>query len=67
MSDLHLQNDMLQWLIDDAPEDERTVLQLTRRILTINFAAIHTSSSVSIHLPRNGGPCFICVLINKCP
>ena len=41
------QNDMLSWLIDAAPEDEKALVPLTRRILTLNFAAIHTSSIVS--------------------
>ena len=38
---------MLSWLIDAAPEDEKAVVPLTRRVLTLNFAAIHTSSIVS--------------------
>lgn len=37
-------NDMLSWLIDEAVGDERTVPDLVLRILTVNFAAIHTSS-----------------------
>ncbi|EEB94869.1 hypothetical protein MPER_06252 [Moniliophthora perniciosa FA553] len=37
-------NDCLSWLIDSAPESEKTVHGLVRRILTVNFAAIHTSS-----------------------
>ncbi|CCM00817.1 uncharacterized protein FIBRA_02859 [Fibroporia radiculosa] len=36
--------DMLQWLIEDAQGEERTVRALVLRILTVNFAAIHTSS-----------------------
>jgi hypothetical protein len=41
---------MLTWLLDEAygrPE-RRTIYQLTQRILAINFAAIHTSSMVSV-------------------
>ncbi|KAJ7577969.1 cytochrome P450 [Mycena floridula] len=37
-------NDMLSWLLDIAPEDERNVTSMTRRIMSINFAAIHTTS-----------------------
>ena len=32
--------------MDEAPGDEATILNLTRRILVLNFVAIHTSSSV---------------------
>ncbi|OBZ73466.1 Ent-kaurene oxidase [Grifola frondosa] len=38
-------NDMLQWLMDVAQGEERTVRALVLRILTVNFAAIHTSST----------------------
>lgn len=34
------QNDLLSWLIHAAPERERTVKLLTRRVLAVNFAAI---------------------------
>ncbi|OBZ73431.1 Ent-kaurene oxidase [Grifola frondosa] len=37
-------NDMLQWLMDVAQRGERTVRALVLRILTMNMAAIHTSS-----------------------
>jgi len=38
-------NDLLQWLIDEAPDDsERTIRALSLRILNVNNAAIHTSS-----------------------
>ncbi|EPS94649.1 hypothetical protein FOMPIDRAFT_1169461 [Fomitopsis schrenkii] len=37
-------NDMLQWLIDAAEGEERTVHALVLRMLTVNMAAIHTSS-----------------------
>ncbi|KAK3071451.1 hypothetical protein LTR53_008591 [Teratosphaeriaceae sp. CCFEE 6253] len=36
--------DMLQWLIDTAPEIERTVPQLNERLLSLNVAAIHTTT-----------------------
>ncbi|KIJ66616.1 hypothetical protein HYDPIDRAFT_109704 [Hydnomerulius pinastri MD-312] len=38
-------NDLLQWLMDDAEGPERSIRNLTQRILTVNFAAIHTSSN----------------------
>ncbi|EGN99661.1 hypothetical protein SERLA73DRAFT_159877 [Serpula lacrymans var. lacrymans S7.3] len=37
-------NDMLSWLMDEAEGEECSVQNLTRRMLTINFSAIHTSS-----------------------
>ncbi|KAK7051554.1 hypothetical protein VNI00_004533 [Paramarasmius palmivorus] len=37
-------NDFLSWLIDAASDSQRNVHDLVMRILTINFAAIHTSS-----------------------
>ncbi|KAG9310147.1 cytochrome P450 [Chiua virens] len=43
-------NDLLSWLLHDAPEGpERTVRLLTTRVLTVNFAAIHTSSNSFAH------------------
>nr|BAL05092.1 cytochrome P450 [Phanerodontia chrysosporium] len=41
--------DMIQWLIEEANEDERTVEGLVLRILIVNFAAIHTSSMSFTH------------------
>lgn len=41
------QNDMMQWLIDAAPCDEKlTVPQLTTHMLHVNSTAILTSSVV---------------------
>ncbi|KAG6825307.1 hypothetical protein H0H92_004102, partial [Tricholoma furcatifolium] len=37
-------NDMLSWLMDAASEEEGKIRSLARRILTVNLAAIHTSS-----------------------
>ncbi|KAG6848382.1 hypothetical protein H0H93_000731, partial [Arthromyces matolae] len=37
-------NDLLSWLLGQAPENKRTVRDLTVQILIINFAAIHTTS-----------------------
>ena len=34
--------------MDEAPGDEATILNLTRRILVVNVAAIHTSSNVRL-------------------
>ncbi|EJD07780.1 cytochrome P450 [Fomitiporia mediterranea MF3/22] len=43
-------NDMLTWIIDEAPNDEQKSVQgLTQRILSLNFAAIHTSSHSFTH------------------
>ncbi|KAJ3559201.1 hypothetical protein NM688_g483 [Phlebia brevispora] len=42
-------NDMLQWLMDTAEGEEKEVHALAMRILTINFAAIHTSSMSFTH------------------
>ncbi|EGN93634.1 hypothetical protein SERLA73DRAFT_189361 [Serpula lacrymans var. lacrymans S7.3] len=41
--------DMLSWLMDEAKGEEQTARLLTMRILTINFAAIHTSSMSFTH------------------
>ncbi|RDB27628.1 Ent-kaurene oxidase [Hypsizygus marmoreus] len=41
--------DMLTWLMDEAEGDETTLRNLTLRILTINFAAIHTSTMAFTH------------------
>ena len=50
MSDSRIrgQLDMLSWLIDEAPEEERTTRRLAQRVLGLNFAAIHTSSFVRL-------------------
>jgi ubiquinone biosynthesis protein UbiJ len=40
------QNDLISWLISEAPESQRTVRALALRVLTVNFAAIHTTSMV---------------------
>lgn len=39
---------MLEWLMEEANEDESTPEKLARRMLTVNFAAIHTSTMVSV-------------------
>ena len=39
------QNDLLSWFIDEAEGIERTPYELARRVLVVNFAAIHTSSN----------------------
>lgn len=40
------------WLMEEAAEDEQDVRSLTLRILTVNFAAIHTSSMVCCIVTR---------------
>jgi hypothetical protein len=42
-----IQNDMLMWLMSEAKGVERSLEGLARRLLTVNFAAIHTTSTVS--------------------
>ena len=41
------QNDMLMWLMSEAKGVERSIEGLARRLLTVNFAAIHTTSQAS--------------------
>lgn len=41
--------DMITWLIEDAQGEERTVRNWALRVLTVNFAAIHTSSTSFTH------------------
>ncbi|EJD07466.1 cytochrome P450 [Fomitiporia mediterranea MF3/22] len=42
--------DMISWLIDEASKNEkRSVRDLTTRMLAVNFAAMHTSSSSFTH------------------
>ncbi|KAI5118161.1 hypothetical protein M0805_005783 [Coniferiporia weirii] len=42
--------DMITWLLEDAPEEEkRDNNELTKRMLVTNFAAIHTSSNSFTH------------------
>lgn len=43
---LDLQNDLISWLLDEAQGPQRSIRELTLRILTVNFAAIHTTSMV---------------------
>ena len=42
-----LQNDMLMWLMSEAKGVERSLEGLARRMLAVNFTAIHTTSIVS--------------------
>lgn len=39
-------NDLISWLLDDAVSHQRTVRDITLRVLSSNFAAIHTTSMV---------------------
>jgi len=41
--------DLLTWLMDEAKGEETTDRNLSLRILTVNFAAIHTSSMTFVH------------------
>lgn len=42
----NFQLDMLSWFMEEATEEESTDWNLARRILAINFAAVHTTSMV---------------------
>jgi hypothetical protein len=41
------QNDMLMWLMSEAKGVEKSLEGVARRLLAVNFAAIHTTSQVS--------------------
>ena len=45
------QNDMLMWLMSEAKGVERSLEGVARRLLTVNFASIHTTSNVSHTYP----------------
>ena len=40
-------NDLLSWLMEDAVGEDKDPYDLTLRILAVNFAAIHATSTVS--------------------
>ena len=42
-----IQNDMLMWLMSEAKGVERSLDGVARRLLFINFAGIHSTSTVS--------------------
>ena len=41
-------NDMIQFLIDSAPDVERTMPQIVERMMSLNMASIHTTTMVCI-------------------
>ena len=45
--DVGSQNDMLMWLMSEAKGVEKSIEGLARRLLIVNFAAIHTTSQAS--------------------
>ena len=45
--DVRVQNDMLMWFMNEAKGVERSLEGVARRMLVVNFAAIHTTSNVS--------------------
>jgi hypothetical protein len=49
--DTDSQNDMLMWLMSEAKGVERSVEGLARRLLLVNFAAIHPASFASDDIP----------------
>jgi hypothetical protein len=40
-------SDLIQFLIDSAPEVERTMPKIVERIMVLNMASIHTTTMVS--------------------
>ncbi|KAI0060667.1 cytochrome P450 [Artomyces pyxidatus] len=42
-------NDMLMWLMEAAKDDDASVVDISRRMLVVNFAAIHTTSMTLTH------------------
>lgn len=48
-------NDLISWLLENAPESELNIRALTMQILIINFAAIHTTSTVRYSMLPLGG------------
>ncbi len=47
MVNAEVQNDMLMWLMSEAKGVERSLEGLARRLLIVNFAGIHITSTVS--------------------
>jgi hypothetical protein len=47
ITNARVQNDMLMWLLSEAKGIERSLAGLARRMLVINFVAIHSTSNVS--------------------
>ena len=43
-----LQNDMLQWLLDSPDGQAESVPDMAQRLLSLNFASIHTTSMVTL-------------------
>ncbi|KAF8897198.1 cytochrome P450 [Infundibulicybe gibba] len=43
-------NDLISWLLEEAQGDQRSVWNVTARVLAVNFAAIHTTSMASTHM-----------------
>ncbi|KAF9237109.1 cytochrome P450 [Melanogaster broomeanus] len=46
-------NDLLSWLMDEAKGSQCSIESLTRRILTVNFAAIHSFTQALFNLAAN--------------
>jgi hypothetical protein len=42
-----IQNDMLMWLMSEATGVERSLEGVARRLLVVNFAGVHSTSTVS--------------------
>ena len=50
-----MQNDLITWLLDAAPENLRTPRHIIHRVLILHLASIHTSSNVSVATLRFQG------------
>ncbi|KAF8897197.1 cytochrome P450 [Infundibulicybe gibba] len=42
-------NDLISWLLEEAEGEQRTLWDISVRVLAVNFAAIHTTSMASTH------------------
>jgi hypothetical protein len=42
-----IQNDMLMWLMSEAKGEQRSLESLARRLLIVNFSAIHSTAQAS--------------------
>lgn len=45
-------HDLIQFLIDSAPDHERTMPQIVETMMMFNMASIHTTTAVCIHIPH---------------
>lgn len=60
------QNDFISWLLEDAIGEERTVHNLVLRVLSTNFAALHTTSMVRFP-PNSNIFAGAFIFVSSCP